>query len=77
MSKGRQAQAIGRIVDLYDYFMDAGFNSLVSQSRRPGSPNCAYYAQGIEYGYGSEQSFGVRSQEAGKTLLANGIYRGA
>ena len=77
MSKGRQAQAIGRIVDLYDYFMDAGFNSLVSQSRRPGSPNCAYYAQGIEYGYGSEQSFGVRSQEAGKTLLANGINRGA
>jgi len=77
MSAGRQAQAIGRIVDTYDYFMDAGFNSLVSQSRRPGSPNCAYYAQGIEYhGYGG-QSFGVRTQQQAKELLSSGINRGA
>lgn len=76
MSKGRQAQAIGRIVDLYDYFQDAGFNSLVSASRRPGSPSASNYARGIRY-YGSDaQSFGIRSQNQAKELLSMGIGRG-
>ena len=74
MGKGRQAQAIGRIVDLYDYFMDDGFNSLVSASRRPGSPSQSGYAD--RYSIHGGQSFGVRSQEAAKTLLRYGIGRG-
>lgn len=74
MGKGRQAQAIGRIVDLYDYFMDAGFNSLVSESRRPGSPSQSGYAGRFNIHGG--QSFGVRGQESAKELLRNGIGRG-
>ena len=77
MSKGRQAQAIGRIVDLYDYFMDAGFNSLVSSSRRPGSPSQSGYANPIRYPVRqAQQSFGTRGQEGAKELLRMGIGRG-
>ena len=74
MGKGRQAQAIGRIVDLYDYFMDAGFNSLVSSSRRPGSPSQSGYANRMSIPGG--QSFGTRSQDSAKQLLRYGIGRG-
>lgn len=74
MGKGRQAQAIGRIVDLYDYFMDAGFNSLVSESRRPGSPSQSMYAR--QFSIPGGQSFGVRGQESAKELLREGIGRG-
>lgn len=75
MGKGRQAQAIGRIIDFVDYFVDAGMNSLVSQSRRPDSPNCSGYAQNIRW-YGTcQQSFGTRSQHEAKVLLNQGIGR--
>jgi len=76
MGKGRQAQAIGRIVDAYDYFMDAGFNSLVSESRRPWSPSRTTYAQPIDFPRATPQSFGTRSQTDAKGLLLRGIGRG-
>ena len=76
MGKGRQAQALGRIIDAYDYFMDAGFNSLVSQSRRPNSPSRSQYAQAIRYPSTTPQSFGTRSQLDAQTLVRCGVGRG-
>lgn len=76
MGAGRQAQALGRIIDAYDYFMDAGFNSLVSQSRRPNSPNNAHYARAIRYPSSTPQSFGTRSQSDAQHLIRCGVGRG-
>jgi len=75
MGAGRQAQALGRIVDAYDYFMDAGFNSLVSSSRRPGSPSASQYADSIYFRRGA-QSFGTRTQTEAKELQRFGVGRG-
>tara|TARA_R110000824_G_scaffold16434_7_gene68123 strand:+ start:2483 stop:3037 length:555 start_codon:yes stop_codon:yes gene_type:complete len=75
MGAGRQAQALGRIVDAYDYFMDAGFNALVSASRRPGNPRASDYARAIYYRSGG-QSFGTRNQAEAKDLQRCGVGRG-
>jgi hypothetical protein len=48
----KKHRAIGRIVEAYDYFQQ-GFDSLVSESRRSGSPGAAYVSR--RYGAGADR----------------------
>lgn len=72
MGKASQAQAITRIVDAYDYFMDEGFNALVAPSRRPGHPNASCYATAIN----NSQSFGLASKRHAQDVVRHGVGRG-
>jgi len=72
MGKASQAQAITRIVDAYDYFMDEGFNALVAASRRPGHPNASSYAKAIV----NRNSFGLATKSKAQDVVRHGVGRG-
>jgi len=75
MSAKKQAQVISKIVDAYDWF-EAGFDALVSPSRRFWSRRPSSYASPIHYPYGLENGFGRMEAEDAQRLVERGVGRG-
>ena len=75
MSAKKKAQRICAIVDAYDYFM-AGFDSLVSPSRRFYEGRASSYASAIRYPHGTSNAFGLQTAEDAQTIVERGVGRG-
>lgn len=82
MSAKKKAQVISKIVDAYDWF-EAGFDALVSPSRRYWSSRPSTYASPIQYPYDSQgwatrmtNGYGQMNAEDAQTLVRRGVNRG-
>ena len=86
--RAAKARCIGLIVEAYDYFQN-GFDALVSESRREGSPGAAYinnrysagadrYCPRVEFGWGSDgaNQFGQGSDTHYSHIVNYGVGRG-
>ena len=75
MSAKKKAQVISKIVDAYDWF-EAGFDALVSPSRRYWEPASSGYASPIYYPNGLTNGFGLMEAEDAQQLVRRGVGRG-
>jgi hypothetical protein len=75
MSAKKQAQAISKIVDAYDWF-EAGFDALVSPSRRVWNHRASSYARAIHYPRGLSNGYGHMNADDAQVLVRLGAGRG-